>query len=403
MSRMEAMHRVDDRSPDAPTVSLARLRADGVELEWFEALAITVALCRSVVETPDPFNLLSSSTVFIASDGDVISIVGAHSPGELIVRIGRVFGELLPNFHRTVTFDQVLVGTQATPCAYRTVSELAVDLAAFERPERTAIIRNLYRRWESRISAGVVLSQTTESTKEPEKNGRNAIRRIPAKLVTATLITAIMASLLVAVLLRSRWRSGTSSSSNVVQPGLATTTSTQSPVGGALLSETAAPGPLRAEHRTNRTRQMAIPPAPESPSSDLGFPQAVGGTEQQVEAPDQGVPANEPGSSSANAIDDEDRTYTAGDSDVQPPSLATAQQVWTVPRSLESSRVVPVEVIVNEEGFVERAWSTTTPHSIAESAALSSSLSAIKTWRFKPALRDGHPVRFKHTLSVALR
>ena len=55
-----------------------------------------------------------------------------------------------------------------------------------------------------------------------------------------------------------------------------------------------------------------------------------------------------------------------------------------------------VEAIVSTTGKVERVKLLPPPHSIHQSM----SLSAIKTWRFRPAAKDGHPVRYRLRLPL---
>ena len=55
-----------------------------------------------------------------------------------------------------------------------------------------------------------------------------------------------------------------------------------------------------------------------------------------------------------------------------------------------------VEVIVSPYGLVERAKLISSPNDVHESMILS----AIKAWQFTPAVKDGHPVRYRLVLPV---
>jgi hypothetical protein len=52
--------------------------------------------------------------------------------------------------------------------------------------------------------------------------------------------------------------------------------------------------------------------------------------------------------------------------------------------------------VIAPDGLVERVYLRTTPRDIHEFMLLS----AAKAWRFEPALRDGRPVRFLHSVAL---
>ena len=53
-----------------------------------------------------------------------------------------------------------------------------------------------------------------------------------------------------------------------------------------------------------------------------------------------------------------------------------------------------IEVVVNERGTVDSARAKTAPRTIGEASDFMGKLSAIKTWRFHPAMKLGRPVRY---------
>jgi hypothetical protein len=98
-----------------------------------------------------------------------------------------------------------------------------------------------------------------------------------------------------------------------------------------------------------------------------------------------------------------DRIYTASDREVTPPALTAYQQLWRIPASPRPEDTIRVEVVVDEQGNVESAKSFDNPVSLADAAAVAMSLSAAKSWHFRPAVRDGHPVRYRQVVSVSMR
>jgi TonB family protein len=86
--------------------------------------------------------------------------------------------------------------------------------------------------------------------------------------------------------------------------------------------------------------------------------------------------------------------YSPSDPDVQPPVLTRAQF-----RRTETSDTVAmstVEVLVDEFGTVERVRLQSRRTSLHDRMLIS----AIKAWRFRPALRAGTPVRYTLRMAV---
>ena len=93
-------------------------------------------------------------------------------------------------------------------------------------------------------------------------------------------------------------------------------------------------------------------------------------------------------------VEVDDSIYTAADLDVAPPILRSAD----LPRWRPSDRrpyVDAIEVMVSQEGDVERIRLVSQPRRMIDMMALS----AAKMWRFDPALKDGEPVRYRLVLT----
>ena len=95
--------------------------------------------------------------------------------------------------------------------------------------------------------------------------------------------------------------------------------------------------------------------------------------------------------------------YGPGDADVTPPEVQYPMQLGRVPIGVLPEDLAYVEVVINEEGRVEQVKARQSPQSLDESMVLTMSLSAAKTWRFTPALKDGRPVKYRQVLPVSLR
>jgi hypothetical protein len=94
------------------------------------------------------------------------------------------------------------------------------------------------------------------------------------------------------------------------------------------------------------------------------------------------------------------RIYSAIDADVTPPEPIGSRSSNARSEDEGSNTAKTVEIVVNEEGIVESARATISPRTIAESMFLTAGLHAIKSWQFRPALKDGNPVRYREMMSV---
>lgn len=94
----------------------------------------------------------------------------------------------------------------------------------------------------------------------------------------------------------------------------------------------------------------------------------------------------------ANVVDD--TLYSKDDADVQPPRLLSADLPaatiggWT-------TRTNVIEVVVSENGSVERARFVATPQRMPDMLVLSRA----KVWTFAPAMKEGRPVRYRLLLT----
>jgi hypothetical protein len=91
--------------------------------------------------------------------------------------------------------------------------------------------------------------------------------------------------------------------------------------------------------------------------------------------------------------------YSAADADVTPPTPIGHGGFNELPGSGRPGDRVTIEFIVNERGAVESAKVRGEPRSLGESMLFTMSLHALKTWQFRPALKDGNPVRYRQVRS----
>ena len=95
-------------------------------------------------------------------------------------------------------------------------------------------------------------------------------------------------------------------------------------------------------------------------------------------------------------------TFTESDVGVVPPVPDSSQQLWLMPASPRQSDQIRIEVVVDERGSVQAVKARDRTDSLADAAALTMSLSAVKSWHFTPALKDGRPVKFRLNLTLTI-
>lgn len=85
--------------------------------------------------------------------------------------------------------------------------------------------------------------------------------------------------------------------------------------------------------------------------------------------------------------------YSAENQDVVPPQTFDSLPGPTISRW--TTRTNAMELIVSETGVVERVRLVTPPQRMPDIQILS----VAKVWKFTPAMKDGHPVRYRLLLT----
>ena len=140
-------------------------------------------------------------------------------------------------------------------------------------------------------------------------------------------------------------------------------------------------------------------PAPAPPETTA--PVNAAATPQQLDraaavvpiAPTTEAPAAAASASQATAAVVDDTIYSAADRDVIPPQTEEKLPGPTI--SSWNTRTNAMEVIVSQTGAVERVRLVTPPQRMPDMFALSRA----KVWMFKPAMKDGRPVRYRLLLT----
>ncbi len=92
------------------------------------------------------------------------------------------------------------------------------------------------------------------------------------------------------------------------------------------------------------------------------------------------------------------RVFTMADAMVSPPVIIR-QDLPSYPRSFGLMREGALDILIDESGLVEEAVMRTSANPRYDTLALA----ATKNWKFKPATLNGAPVKFRKTITMALK
>ena len=93
----------------------------------------------------------------------------------------------------------------------------------------------------------------------------------------------------------------------------------------------------------------------------------------------------------------EDIIYSSGSSGVAPPVGVRLQLRRQLPNGVDPDTLGRIDLVIAEDGSVQSVQLLGHRLTIRESMMLS----AAKAWEFKPAVKDGHPVKYRKTVWMA--
>jgi len=154
--------------------------------------------------------------------------------------------------------------------------------------------------------------------------------------------------------------------------------------------------------RPPSSARIAPPPPPVAPTTaqrnDRTAARRVAATPPSVPA----IPASAP-PHFIESVEVDSTVYGLADRNVEPPIAVLPQQLGSLPAGARREDYYTIEVVVNEQGRVDSARVTETPLELGDTIVVTMSLSAVKSWLFLPATKDGKPVRYRKLIPVSLR
>jgi periplasmic protein TonB len=142
-------------------------------------------------------------------------------------------------------------------------------------------------------------------------------------------------------------------------------------------------------------------PAPAVPARPRTRPASASRTSTASTPPAAPGPASPPQISEQINVDAS--IYSSRDKDVTPPIPILPQRLGALPPGLRLQDKMMIEVVLDEDGNVESAKTVDPPQNLGDAVVVTMSLSAVKSWHFRPALKDGRPVKYRQQIPVTLR
>ena len=369
---------------------------------------------------------LGPKHVFIDPAGSVRLAQNAGEKGEPAIRqIGELLRTSLAESAFPVPLRLVITQASSTPPFYASIAELSSALEYFERPDRPGLIRAVYERAQGYQPVSDVVNEETPQPEDekPARRDKRQPRRIPRSAIAAS---AAAGAAIVLWLVVSQLATRQQGSAPVAgQP--------KKNAGDALTGIASSVGALvdRVNPFTTSSSPQAPNPAPDAPktideSPRRGSASAGGRTRRSsphalqpaahavtLQAADVSsgdtLPTSDATDANRGGVRDRgDGRCCCGSDDLLAQATRTSLRRSLRTRGFQLSHRASVpaenlstlELLVGETGQVESVRLRGRPRHLGEALLVTVNLSAAKTWRFLPAVKDGRPVRYRKLVQV---
>jgi hypothetical protein len=398
-------------------ISLADIKSRQTPVEWFEGIAVIQEVCRTLHESGAAAEAsFEAEDVLIDAAGQVSANLHEGSEDDSVVRqVGELLHLVLADSSFPVPLRLVITQATATPPSYASIAELSSALEYFERPDRRGLIRALYER-ALKLPAGAERSEAAGPPEQkrpaPKKKHSATKDRPPHRPLPRGLIFGAAFAIAAIVIGTGAvaWSSGRPQRVIPladVEAGSSKATDRRKPASnaGSVSPATLPKAPRELPANGSGNAKVLLPRGSQA-LRDVA-PQTTTERSATAESPARGasgadvpvtfaaydVPA---GSTSEGPI------YSASDGDVTPPVATYPRLPAEPPTGVRAEALATLELLVTESGEVESVRLRGRPSHLAEALMATMNLSAAKTWRFVPALRDGRPVKYRKLVHVWL-
>lgn len=405
-------------------LTLSDIASRQIHVEWHESVAVVRALIDAFgADGERDTELPALDEIYLSGDGEV-SFGGRSTTGEPHRWAGGVLQTLLSRTEPPVQLRLVALQATAAVTTLSSLAELNDALAYFERPQRRQVLQGLYHRAsDAQPDASVVPPQLPSAhtppaepkrpSRKPKKRARVSRRAVAGTAALLIVLGAAGAGGWYFTRVRPAAAAAGSDAisraadtlGDAVLSGVSKVTETAglgrlvppdvpaSPAPAASAAPVARARDIRLPSRSRAIRAMEAPPKPEFVAFDLEAP-----TGAPISSDPSDVPSDAPAHVEIADLDSE-LVYSAGSSGVEPPIGIRPQLARELPTALRPEDLARVELVIATDGSIESARLLDPPRNVIDSLVVS----AAKAWSFEPAMKDGHPVRYRKTVWVRSR
>jgi hypothetical protein len=399
---------------------------------WYEAVALVQEVVSQLAPgagVPDVEDLLIDPT------GALQFGFGSDSPGNPVSGLGSLLQSLLDGVEAPIGLRQLADDNAKESPSLSSVAAFQRALAFYERPARGTDLRALATRLAAAPSVAAEdpetaferLREKVAAKAEAKPTKRNSSKRISRKAIAIAGIVELGILAAIVVYARPQYLSSPTGVSDRVEQKLADTISGGLNKMGMADGSRAPAAALPAEAPPVATAGATHPPSQATtPAANLASQKARARTTalspsvtpiltirgQLPEAATSGGPRSVPSfvaepdvvptdaAASGRSVGSRPDgialvTYSQADMDVEPPRI-NRQQLPRQPEPGDDTGYF--DVIISETGEVERVQLISPMRRFQERMLMA----AAKAWRFRPALRNGQPVRYRMRIAIIL-
>ena len=408
---------------------LSDIVVHGLSLEWYEGVALVQGIVARQLESAGDTALVPQlNQVELSADGG-IEILGGSAVDEPVRRMGQMLQALLNNSDVPVQLRLVASQATAPTPAYPSLWEYAEALAFFERPGREAVLQGIYARAAATADGPAAGAAPTLDALAPLPAEDAPVRRVKddtaIRLRRRRILVAVCAAAVLFAAAAAFKYARTDVGASRLGSLKTRTVQVSDRIGGVVVSAvsdvtdrvglgrlapatpqagTVPPAPAAKPEPTahRQPRKTASPsasaarvvafdldtPSPASPAfaapvvpASLGLP-----TRTKTDLA-RALTENSPDVS----------IYSSESAGVSPPVGVNPQLPTYLPPDIDRNQLGRIELIIALDGTVESVKLLRAPRNVHDSMLLS----AAKAWQFRPALKDGSPVRYRKTVWIA--
>jgi len=381
-------------------ISIAELQAKSVPMEWYEAVAITQAMCDTLCESGDQRAAIEirPESVYVTAAG-AVGVMPMRSPKapDAMRQVSDLLHQLLEG-KSVPTPLRLALSTSVSG----SLEEWSKMLAYYERPNRIDLIKGVYERAVT-ISASataytrpVSSAPVAEMREAPPTPAVTPPKRRESPAVSKRVVMTSAAVAVASAVAIAAWMIGPHLTDTFRFPQMS-----GSPAAGEAADATGAAAESVPTTRAARAPARTTTPPAQVPGS---VADAEAGTLSTLQPSDRSMPLStgpvgvsgiERRGVEAMPLTDESIIYSRDDQDVVPPSAIYPNFPSRLPAGVRPDEVAEFYVVVSETGTVESVRARRVPETMAEAMTMTMSLSAAKAWRFRPGSKNGHPVRYR--------